>query len=405
MSFATLVMLFVTMSAVFVIFLSCFYHNQVTSPLFISPRRHRLPKLVPPPLPVQGYFSWVKVCFYMSDEEIINRVGYDSLIFLRFHRLALRCIVKMSFFSFLVLLPLNFTGGGHANADDAFGYVGAFFFTDFLRFTMANVVSGSPRLWVHCFGAYLLTAIVVRELLIEYETFNNIRHRYLLSREPHLRTVLVSNIPRHLRSSHKITNYFKNVYPDAVKSVIICQNLLHLENLVQERTKVLARIESEVLLLCRKEKRKLYKESWCKLTSRHCKDKLASRLEEESLPCCMTCCTHCCGYLTDSPQERLAAAYAELEDFNMQIEQEQRRRRRIMKMLDKMPAGNVTSRDLDYVLTAPYLQADDAAQRRVLGLQNDPKQQSPTPSQPWQYPDSEKENHQEQEAVTTNLRL
>lgn len=59
MSFATLMMLFVLMSCVLVIFLSCFYHNQKTSPLFISPRRHRLPKLVPPPLPVEGYFDWV----------------------------------------------------------------------------------------------------------------------------------------------------------------------------------------------------------------------------------------------------------------------------------------------------------------------------------------------------------
>jgi hypothetical protein len=66
----------------------------------------------------------------LSDEEIINRIGYDALIFLRFHRLALRCIVKMSVFSFIVLLPLNFTGGGHANASDVKGYVSSLFFTD-----------------------------------------------------------------------------------------------------------------------------------------------------------------------------------------------------------------------------------------------------------------------------------
>ena len=59
MSFATLITLFVTMSCILLIFLSCFYHNQKTSPLFISPRRHRLPRLVPPPLPVNGYFDWV----------------------------------------------------------------------------------------------------------------------------------------------------------------------------------------------------------------------------------------------------------------------------------------------------------------------------------------------------------
>ena len=261
MSFATLIMLFITQTAVFLVFLSCFYHNQKTSPFFISPRRHRLPKLVPPPLPVDGFFSWVKVCFFLSDEEIINRIGYDSLIFLRFHRLALRCIVKMSFFSFIVLLPLNFTGGGHANAQDLKEYVGSLFFTDFLRYSMANVQPGSPRLWVHCFAAYLLTAIVVRELLIEYETFNSIRHRYLLSREPHLRTVLVTNIPRNLRSPRKITSYFKHVYPHAVRGVYMCQNLMQLERMVAERTRVLSQIENELLFLCRTEKQKLYEQT------------------------------------------------------------------------------------------------------------------------------------------------
>jgi hypothetical protein len=130
MSFATLAMLFTILTCTFAIFMSCFYHNQKTSPLFISPRRHRLPKLVPPPLPVDSALGWVKICFFLSDEEIINRIGYDALIFLRFHRLALRCIVKMSVFSFIVLLPLNFTGGGHANASDVKGYVSSLFFTD-----------------------------------------------------------------------------------------------------------------------------------------------------------------------------------------------------------------------------------------------------------------------------------
>ena len=64
MSFSTLFTLFASMSCILVIFLSCFYHNQKTSPLFISPRRHRLPKLVPPPLPVDGYFDWVSFSYH-----------------------------------------------------------------------------------------------------------------------------------------------------------------------------------------------------------------------------------------------------------------------------------------------------------------------------------------------------
>lgn len=89
MSFATLCMLFVIMTCTMLIFASCFYHNQKTSPLFISPRRHRLPKLVPPPLPVDGAFSWVKVCFFLSDEEVRRKLV--SLVTLRFSLSEMTC--------------------------------------------------------------------------------------------------------------------------------------------------------------------------------------------------------------------------------------------------------------------------------------------------------------------------
>jgi len=73
MSFASFFMLFFVLGMLMLVFLSCFYHNQKTSPLFISPRRHRLPKLVPPPLPVDSFFSWIKVIFFMADEEVRNQ--------------------------------------------------------------------------------------------------------------------------------------------------------------------------------------------------------------------------------------------------------------------------------------------------------------------------------------------
>jgi hypothetical protein len=377
MTFATLFVLFITLSCVFLIFLSCFYHNQKTSPLFISPRRHRLPKLVPPPLPVDGYLSWVKVCLFMSDEEIINRVGYDSLIFLRFHRLAVRCIVKMSVFSFIVILPLNYTGSGNASGQDMKSYVGMIFVTDFMRFTMANVRAGSPRLWVHCFAAYLLTAIVVRELLVEYETFNSIRHRYLLSREPHLRTVLVTNIPRHLRSSQKITNYFKHVYPNAVRSVFMCQNITDLERLVKQRTTILSRLEKELLILCRTEKKKLYEPSvW-----RQCFSALSNRFED-------------CG-VTEGTQERLVSLYSQLEEFNNEIEREQRRRRRVMSMLDRLDAGDGAN-DIDYVLASPFM-TDDPSQRRILGLAPNTYQAPPENRHPAAIPEGDEANDDEDE--------
>lgn len=287
----------------------------------------------------------------------------------------------------MVLLPLNFTGGGHANAEDLKRYVGKLFFTDFLRFTMANVSGGSPRLWVHCFAAYLLTAIVIRELLVEYEAFNSIRHRYLLSREPHLRTVLVTNIPRHLRSPSKLTTYFRHVYPQAVQAVILCQNLIVLEKMVNKRTLLLAQIEKEILMLCRSEKRKLYETS---IWSRRLRqlETMLTRSQNGCCGCCRGsdsnegehCCSRfCCPTLWEGYQERLAKLYTKLEQQNEAIEKEQRRRQRVMKRLDRMEAGK-GRQDIDYILASPFVTSDyenDPHARKALGLQQQQQEEAP----------------------------
>jgi len=244
----------------------------------------------------------------------------------------------MSIFSFIVLLPLNFTGGESDKDHNLKDYVDSLLFTDFLRFTMANVSSGSNRLWVHCFAAYLQTIIVVRELLIEYNAYSSIRHRYLLSKEPHLRTVLVSNIPRHLRSPRKIGSYFRHVYPEAVKSVTICQNLLKLESMVTERTGVLAAIEKELLLLCRCEKRKLL-----------ALDRLSSKITSAFWTC------HLCEKIgvIDEAQERISKLYVKLEDMNKSIDKEQTRRRLVMQHMDRIGAGEGRE-DIDYTLASAF---------------------------------------------------
>ena len=243
--------------------------------------------------------------------------------------------MKMSVVSWGVLLPLNFTGGGHANASDLKGYVGSLLFTDFLRFSMANVKGGSPRLWVHCASAYLLSGIVMRELVIEYNAFNNIRHRYMLSKEPHLRTVLVTNIPRHLRSPKKIRNYFKHMYPNAVSNVTMCQNLVKLEKLVLARNRIVHKIEKEILLLCRREKVKLVGASKLQNVTN-----APIRYFEEM-------------GLVDGASERLTSLYSILENLNAMVRQEMDRRARVMRRLDRMEA-KVGRKDIDYILATPF---------------------------------------------------
>ncbi len=227
---------------------------------------------------------------------------------------------------------------------------------------MANVNGGSPRLWVHCVAAYVLTGIVMRELVIEYNAFNNIRHRYMLSKEPHLRTVMVTNIPRHLRSPKKIRNYFKHVYPNAVQNVTMCQNLIALEKLVVARNAVLGSIEKEILVLCRSEKRKIVGSSTLQKGYFFVEENISS--------------------LIGDTQERLTLLYNRLETLNASVQKELKRRYRVMKKMDKMEARK-GRKDIDYILATPYFDEESisrqgkAAMKRAVKRAQNAEQESP----------------------------
>lgn len=187
----------------------------------------------------------------------------------------------------------------------------------------------------------------MRELVTEYNAFNNIRHRYMLSKEPHLRTVLVTNIPRHLRSPKKIKNYFKHVYPNAVKNVTMCQNLIGLEKLVKQRNRILNSIEKEILILCRTEKRKIVGSTTLQRSCWY--------VENISV-------------LVGDAQERLAGFYSKLEVYNDLVQKELERRYRIMKKLDKMKARK-GRKDIDYILATPYFDEESIGRRGKAAVQ------------------------------------
>jgi len=108
MSFTTLAMLFSLTSCLLLDFPNCFYNNQKTSFLFILLQPYRLPKLMPPLLPVDGSFRWMSVIILVSDEEIINTASQ---------------------FSILIMLPLNFTGGECRENSNVKEYMEKVFFT------------------------------------------------------------------------------------------------------------------------------------------------------------------------------------------------------------------------------------------------------------------------------------
>jgi hypothetical protein len=111
-----------------------------------------------------------------------------------------------------------------------------------------------------------------------------------------------------------------------------------LEDMVTERTGVLAAIEKELLILCRYEKRKLL-----------ALDRLSSKITSAFWTC------HLCERIgvIDEAQERISKLYVKLEEINKSIDKEQTRRRLVMQHMDRIGAGEGRE-DIDYTLASAF---------------------------------------------------
>ena len=196
-----------------------------------SPKSALMPDRTPPKIPNATMFGWVWDLYAIDDDILIEKGGYDILFFIRFYRLSFKIFLCFAVYAWGILLPIN--GTGSAVTDD----------NTFELWSMTNIPQGSSRCWYHLTGIYILTGLTIYFLEKEFVVYAKYRHIYLRQRRAHLRTVLVEGIPHKMRSTVTLAAYFDTLYPGAVLSVRLGQDLRHLERLVQQRQHAAAELE------------------------------------------------------------------------------------------------------------------------------------------------------------------
>jgi calcium permeable stress-gated cation channel len=108
------------------------------------------------------------------------------------------------------------------------------------------ISNANSYLTVHLLFTYLFTLLVLYFVYKNYRRF--IRSRQLFSLE-HVhsipaRTVMVTNLPDHLRNERALAEYFENMNL-SVESVSVCREVGTLKDLLDARTKALLTLESK----------------------------------------------------------------------------------------------------------------------------------------------------------------
>ncbi|KAF7318019.1 hypothetical protein HMN09_00309200 [Mycena chlorophos] len=215
----------------------------------------------------QAFFGWILPTIRTSEFTVLQIVGLDAAVLLGFYKMAFKLFSLCAFFAITILMPINWRHNKKLGDDDDWpdddddwpALLGSrpirLRTVAAVNGTINSTLPGSDWLdliteanaflslyWVF---TYLFTILALYFTYKNYRRF--IRSRQLFSLElvhsiP-ARTVMVTNLPRHLMGERPLAEYFENM-DLPVESVTLCREVGSLKKLIDERTKALLELEA-----------------------------------------------------------------------------------------------------------------------------------------------------------------
>jgi len=219
--------------------LFCFlrpYNNVVYAPR----AKHADSKHAPPPVD-KGLFGWIPPLIRTKEDDLVEKVGLDAAVFMRFVRMLRNIMTVLTVVGCGVLIPTYLVSAGKSN-------ISLSGLTFFMRLT-PQYMFGSQAFWAVIVVAYLFDLVVCYFLWTNYRAVFRLRRAYFDSpeyqRSLHARTLLVTDIPRDLRTDEGIVQITDEVRAtEAVPKAAIARNVKDLPDLVEEHEKAVRELES-----------------------------------------------------------------------------------------------------------------------------------------------------------------
>lgn len=201
--------------------------------------KHADLKHTPPPVG-KGLFAWVKPVINTRESQLIETVGLDAAIFLRFTKMCRNIFIFLSVIGCLVMIPVNVTqskGSTDSSASGAFNMM-----------TPLNITNPTA-IWSQVVCAWAFDLIVVFFLWRNYRAVRNLRRQYFQSseyqRSLHARTLMITDIPPNSRTDEGILRLTDQVNPTAaLPRAAIGRNVRDLPRIIKEHEEVVRELES-----------------------------------------------------------------------------------------------------------------------------------------------------------------
>ena len=192
-----------------------------------------------PPRIGKGLFAWFWPVASTNEAELVEKVGLDATIFLRFTRMCRNIFSLVTVIAVAILLPANIISSKKSKINTNHS---------FLNISTPLYVTGAA-LWVHVVCAWAINIIVAFFLWRNYTAVTRMRRQYFESAEYltalHSRTLMVTDIPSASRTDEGILRLTDQVEKTTgLPRAAIARNVKELPELIEEHEKVVRELEN-----------------------------------------------------------------------------------------------------------------------------------------------------------------
>ena len=191
-----------------------------------------------PPRIGKGMFAWFWPVASTKEAELVEKVGLDATIFLRFTRMCRNIFGLVTIVAIAILLPANVISSRKAHVISH----------GFLILSTPQYVTGAA-LWVHVVCAWAINIIVAFFLWRNYAAVTRLRRQYFESAEYltalHSRTLMITDIPSASRTDEGILRLTDEVeQTSGLPRAAIARNVKELPELIEEHDKAVRELEN-----------------------------------------------------------------------------------------------------------------------------------------------------------------
>ncbi|KAG0640851.1 hypothetical protein HOY80DRAFT_1040774 [Tuber brumale] len=205
--------------------------------------RHADDKRAPPQIS-KGWFSWFRPLIKCHESDLVDKIGLDAIVFLRFLRMCRTIFFFLGLIGCLVMIPVNVS----CNLKNSWS--GPYASSTRWFILMSPYYAWGTCMWAHVCVAWLFDFIIMYFLWRNYKAILKLRQNYFESDEyqasTHSKTLMITDIPKSYRSDGGIDKIIGglSIPDDGDGRSLIGRNVKDLPELIEEHATAVKQLES-----------------------------------------------------------------------------------------------------------------------------------------------------------------